>query len=207
MDTPSRMRLVEIARRHGILIIEDASSAYLAEDPPAPIAALAPDLTVYVSGLSKSVATGLRFGFVATPPELSGPIERAIRATIWNTPAIITAIASRWIDDGTVDRIEAEKRQDARARQRIAQDVFQDCRYTSHPSSYFGWLQLDEDARADRLAASLARQKIAVTPAEHFATSAHVPQAIRLALGSIEITGLGGILQRVRDAAVDDART
>ena len=67
MDASARVRLVEIARRHGLLIIEDASYAYLAEHAPPPIAALAPEITVYVSGLSKSVATGLRVGFVSAP--------------------------------------------------------------------------------------------------------------------------------------------
>lgn len=46
-----RRRLVAIARRHGLLIIEDGAYAFLADDPPAPIAALAPEATVYVSGL------------------------------------------------------------------------------------------------------------------------------------------------------------
>ena len=78
MDAPARARLVEIARRFGLLIVEDASYAYLVENPPPPIATLAPDITVYVSGLSKSVATGLRFGFVAAPAPLVPAIERAI---------------------------------------------------------------------------------------------------------------------------------
>ncbi len=91
--------------------------------PPRPLAALAPDITVYVTGLSKSVATGLRVGFVAAPTSLVAAIERAIRATTWNTPAITTAIACRWLDDGTVGRLEADKRRDARERQAIAREA------------------------------------------------------------------------------------
>jgi DNA-binding transcriptional MocR family regulator len=116
MDATARARLVEIARRHGLLIIEDASYAYLVEQPPPPIAALAPDITVYVSGLSKSVATGLRVGF-----------------------------------------------------------------------------------------ASLARQRISVSTAEPFATSAQVPQAVRLALGSAELDGLRQALSVVREVVDADA--
>ena len=123
MDASARERLAEIARRQRLLIIEDASYAYLAGDAPPPIAALAPEVTVYVSGLSKSVATGLRVGFVSAPAALVPAIERAIRVTTWNTPAITTAIACRWLDDGTVGRLEADKRDDARARQSIARDA------------------------------------------------------------------------------------
>ena len=161
-STASRARTVEIARQHGLLIIEDASYAYLAEEPPPPLAALAPDITVYVSGLSKNVATGLRVGFVAAPAALVPAIERAIRATTWNTPAITTAIACRWLEDGTVEpprSPQARRRQDPAG---LARDALAGLTQIGHPSSYFAWLPLPEDARADRIAASLARQHISV---------------------------------------------
>jgi DNA-binding transcriptional MocR family regulator len=205
MDAAARARMVEIARRHGLLIIEDASYAYLVEQPPPPVAALAPDITVYVSGLSKSVATGLRVGFVAAPGPLVPAIERAIRVTTWNTPALTTAIACRWLDDGTVSRLEAHKRDDARTRQSVARDALAGLPLVGHPSSYFAWLPLPDGARADRIAASLARQRISVATAEPFATSAQLPQAIRLALGSAELHGLGPALSVVRAVVDADA--
>jgi DNA-binding transcriptional MocR family regulator len=125
-----------------------------------------------VSGLSKSVATGLRVGFVAAPAALVPAIERAIRVTTWNTPAMTTAIACRWLDDGTVGRLEAAKRADARTRQSIARDALAGLDLVGHPSSYFVWLPLAQDARADRIAALLARKGISVATAEPYATSA-----------------------------------
>jgi DNA-binding transcriptional MocR family regulator len=204
MDAAARARLAAIARRHGLLIIEDASYAYLAGESPPPLAALAPDVTVYVSGLSKSVATGLRVGFVAAPAPAVPTIERAIRATTWNTPAIATAIACRWLDDGTVSRLEARKRDDARTRQSIARDALAGLPQISHPSSYFTWLPLPEGARADRIAASLSRDHIAVATAGPFATTTHPPQAIRLALGSADLPNLRTALSKVRLAVETD---
>ncbi|MCE7001304.1 hypothetical protein LWC34_00385 [Kibdelosporangium philippinense] len=56
----------------------------------------------------------------------------------------------------------------------------------------------------DTLAASLARQHIAVSTAEPFATTPHVPQALRLALGSIPLPELRRTLTDVmRVAEVD----
>jgi DNA-binding transcriptional MocR family regulator len=205
MSRSQRARLIDIARRHEFLIIEDASYAYLAEDPPPPLVASAPDVTVYVSGLSKSVATGLRVGFVVAPPSAIPAMERAIRATTWNTPALTTAIACRWLDDGTVDRLEADKRVDARSRQAIARQELAGLSPIAHPSSYFTWLPLPDGARADRLAATLARKHISVTTAEPFCTTTHTPQAIRLALGSTDVGTLRSTLRTVRRAAVDDA--
>ncbi len=204
MDASTRARLVEIARRHGLLIIEDASYAYLVEKPPPPLAALAPETTIYVSGLSKSVATGLRVGFVSAPTSFVPTIERAIRATTWNTPAVTTAIACRWLGDGTVSRLEGQKRDDARMRQSVARDVLAGLPQVSHPSSYFVWLPLSEGARADRIAASLMREHISVSTAEPFAISAHVPQAIRLALGSTDPLTLRETLSKVRQVVDAD---
>jgi len=200
MDADTRARLVAIARQHRLLMIEDAAYAFLADDPAPPLAALAPELTVYVSGLSKSIATGLRVGFVAAPLDIVPKLARAIRATTWNTPGVMTAIACGWLDDGTVMRLEAEKRQDASARQAIAAEVLAGLPVVRHPASYFVWLPLGEECRADQLAMTLLRARISVSTAEPFATSAHVPHAIRLALGSVSMTGLREALLTVRRA-------
>ncbi|MFD5977472.1 aminotransferase-like domain-containing protein [Streptomyces bacillaris] len=205
MPATDRTRLIRIARQHGPLIIEDAAYAYLAEDPPPPLAATAPDITVYVSTLSKSIATGLRVGFVLAPPPAVPSLERAIRATTWNTPALTTAIACRWLDDGTVNHLEAQKRDDAKTRQALVRQELAGLPLIGHPSSYFTWLPLPDDARADRLTATLARQHISVTTAEPFTTSTHTPQAIRLALGSTDLDSLQTALRTVRRVAVEDA--
>lgn len=198
MDAALRERLAAVARRHDLILIEDAAYAFLVEDAPAPLATFAPERTVYVSGFSKSVATGLRVGFVAAPLAWVAAIERMIRATHWNTPGVMTAIACQWLKDGTVAQCEVHKRQDARARQALAGEVLKGMPLVRHPASYFIWLPLPEELRADQVAVALLREQVAVSTAEAFATSVHVPHAIRLALGSVEMAALRHALERVR---------
>jgi DNA-binding transcriptional MocR family regulator len=62
-----REQLVALARRHDLILIEDAAYAFLVDNPPRTLIDLAPERTVYVSGLSKNIATGLRVGFIAAP--------------------------------------------------------------------------------------------------------------------------------------------
>jgi len=193
-----REQLVAIARQHNLMIIEDAAYAFLAENPPPPLATLAPERTVYVGGLSKSVATGLRVGFVAAPAEWVKVLERTIMATTWNVPGVMSAIAVGWIEDGTVAQLEAQKRADARARQLLAAQVLTGLDYISHPSSYFLWLPLAEEVRADQIAMTLQREHISVSTAEPFAVSAQVPHALRLALGSVAMPALREALVKVR---------
>lgn len=205
MHAQARQRLVSIARKHELLVIEDAAYAYLVPDAPAPLAVLAPERTVYVSSLSKSVATGLRFGFVAAAPSLVPALERAVRATSWNTAGVITSIACSWIEDGTVARLEALKRKDATRRQAIAGKTFAGMPLVAHPNAYFLWCPLGEDQRADRIAAALAQRGVAVSTAEAFATTPHVPHAIRVALGSVPEDELRRALALVREAVMQDS--
>ncbi|AZE67448.1 transcriptional regulator, GntR family [Pseudomonas synxantha] len=198
LSLEQRERLVAIARQHNVMIIEDGAYAFLADEAPAPLATLAPERTVYIGGLSKSVATGLRVGFIAAPSAWVNTLERVIMATTWNVPGVMSAIAVAWLEDGTVAQLEAQKRKDAQARQVLAAQVLAGVRYITHPSSYFLWLPLAEDARADQVAMTLQRDGVCVSTAEPFAVSAQVPHALRLALGSVTMAQLREALMKVR---------
>ena len=198
MRDADRQRLVHLARAYDLLLIEDGAYAFLAEPSPKPLQNLAPERTIYVSGLSKSVASGLRLGFIAAPLALIPALEQAIRVSTWSTPSLTVALGCRWIESGLVDSLEEQKRLDAQARQTLARRVLKGCEYLAHPSSYYLWLTLPEGLRADSVVGALERQGVRVTSAQPFATTAHVPQALRLALGSIGLPLLEQALTQVR---------
>ena len=200
LNTGQRQALADLARQHDLLIIEDAAYARLVSHPPPPVVSYAPERTVYVTGFSKNIATGLRVGVVISPPRYRPEIERAIRATTWNTPTLISSLICAWIEDGTVARFETQKRQDARQRQQVAREVLCGLPVVSHPDSYFVWLPLGEESRADRLANALMERRISASTAEPFCVSAAIPQALRIALGSVPFDSLRPALLSVRDA-------
>ncbi|HBW2142464.1 TPA: PLP-dependent aminotransferase family protein [Klebsiella pneumoniae] len=200
LNTGQRQALADLARQHDLLIIEDAAYARLVSHPPPPVVSYAPERTVYVTGFSKNIATGLRVGVVISPPRYRPEIERAIRATTWNTPTLISSLICAWIEDGTVARFETQKRQDARQRQQVAREVLCGLPVVSHPDSYFVWLPLGEESRADRLANALMKRRISVSTAEPFCVSTTIPQALRIALGSVPFDSLRPALLSVRDA-------
>ncbi|WP_424705183.1 PLP-dependent aminotransferase family protein [Klebsiella pneumoniae] len=200
LNTGQRQALADLARQHDLLIIEDAAYARLVSHPPPPVVSYAPERTVYVTGFSKNIATGLRVGVVISPPRYRPEIERSIRATTWNTPTLISSLICAWIEDGTVARFETQKRQDARQRQQVAREVLCGLPVVSHPDSYFVWLPLGEESRADRLSNALMERRISVSTAEPFCVSATIPQALRIALGSVPFDSLRPALLSVRDA-------
>jgi len=178
-----RAAIAEIAERHDVLIIEDDVFAPLKPERPAPIATLAPERTVYISSLSKSVAPGLRTGFLRAPSGKVAALRHAVNLTVWMTPPLTMEIAARLVADGTADRLTEQQRQAARRRQRLAATVFQAIPYRADPAGLHLWLPLPGGRRSDGLRALCARQGVLVSEARGFAPDpASAPEAIRLCL-------------------------
>lgn len=87
-----RRRLVELAESHDLLILEDdpyGSVRFEGESVPTLFELAPPGRVVYSSSFSKTVAPGLRVGYLVLPPELSSPVE-AIAVSTYVSPVIFT---------------------------------------------------------------------------------------------------------------------
>ncbi|MGB3481709.1 MAG: PLP-dependent aminotransferase family protein [Mycobacterium sp.] len=192
LDTEARQRITDIARRHDLTIIEDATYAFLEPEAPPALFTLAPERTVYVGSMSKNLAAGLRVGFLVVPPQLRPELSRVLRASSWGTSSVSAALTTRWLGDGTVGRLENLRRDDARERQALARDRLSGLDYRAHPGSYCGWLTLPEDSRSDL-----------VTTADAFSLTPNAPNALRLALATPELADLEAALGRIRTVVTD----
>lgn len=204
MDKATRLRLIEVARAHDLLLIEDAAYAFLEPDPPPSFIALAPERTVHVGGFSKSLATGLRLGYLIAPTTHTDRLLEAIRATTWNAPALISGLVTSWVEDGTLAGSEETRRRDGAERQRLCRAVFGSSIILSHRNAGFAWLPLEKGARAEPIVTRLKEHGISSSGAEPFATTVVVPQALRLAFGGVPKNELEEVFQIVRQA-VDEA--
>ncbi len=101
MPHECRGAIAEIARRHGLHIIEDDIAARCMEDPLQPIAAMAPEFTIYLTSLSKTVAPGPRIGFLHSPEKLIERQASIVGASAWMAPPLTAELATSWIKDGT----------------------------------------------------------------------------------------------------------
>ncbi len=198
LDADQRHRIVHIARSYDMAIIEDGTYAFLEPGAPPPVQSLAPERTIYVGSLSKNLASGLRFGFVVMPRGLADAVTRGVRSSTYGSPSLVTALGVRWIADGTVDRLEEERRQDALRRQAIARRILVGYDTITHPRSYIVWLPLPPWRGMGSVASRLAREGIAVTTADRFATDGRPSHALRLALGTPELPDLTEGLRVVR---------
>ena len=108
-----RRELIKVARRLGITLVEDDVYAAYVErrEAPAPLINLAPDITYYISSLSKSLAPGLRTGFVAAPSALlASRIAVGVRASAHAAQSMGLLLAQQVIEDGSAEQILKENR-------------------------------------------------------------------------------------------------
>lgn len=200
LGADARERVAMLADRHDFHIIEDATYAFLEPQAPPAMQTFAPERTFYVGSMSKNLASGLRIGYVVTPPARRPALIRSLRATSWGASTIASALTTRWLTDGTAARLEKQRRADARQRQLIARTELAGLDYRAHPASYSGWLVLPEHVRSDIVAHELADRGIMVSTADAFSTTAHVPNALRLALATPEPPDLIDALRQIRRA-------
>jgi DNA-binding transcriptional MocR family regulator len=184
MPQERRRRIVEICRRYGVVVVEDDIYGFLDEDNP-PICALAPDIGVFVTSLSKSVAPGMRLGFVHAPEAIRARVAAAIRATVYMTTPMAAEIAARLIRSGDAAKCAAFQLGLAERRQKIATRIFAGCDFATHPRAFQLWLRLPEPWRREEFVETARRRGVGVAPADAFAVGrAPVPHAVRLALAA-----------------------
>ncbi|HYE00806.1 MAG TPA: PLP-dependent aminotransferase family protein [Alphaproteobacteria bacterium] len=178
-----REEIADIARRYGVTIIEDDVFGFLHPDAPPPIAALAPDITIYLNSLSKSVAPGLRVGYLAASPALMPRLDMVMRASFRMAPPLLAEVASLLIQDGRADRFAAWQREEAAARNVLLAEIMAGYAVTSHPNSHHAWLRLPEPWRREDFITAAAQAGVAVTGADAFIVGRNAaPHAIRLSL-------------------------
>jgi DNA-binding transcriptional MocR family regulator len=124
MSNARRAEIVRVARARDLWIIEDDVYGGLVDDKPTALAMLAPERTFYINSASKTLAPGLRTGFLAVPEgDHADKIVRAIRARTLTSSALGSMIATQWIEDGTADAILKSSRAETRARVEIARNI------------------------------------------------------------------------------------
>lgn len=108
-----RRRIVELAERHGFLVLEDApyrSLRYRGSEEPT-LRALAPDRVVHLSSFTKLIAPGVRAGYLIGAPPLVARIAKVAEDTYVSPGYVAHAITWEWCRRGLlppqIERLKA----------------------------------------------------------------------------------------------------
>jgi DNA-binding transcriptional MocR family regulator len=205
MSTGRREELATVLTERALPAIEDGIYTFLhsgsVDDQP-PLATHAPEQVVLVDSMSKRVAPGLSLGFAVPPAALHERVAGALRSGGWSASRFAIEAATQCVTDGTVATIEAAKRVDALARQRIVANRLAGFTVRADRRAFHCWWVLPEPWRAEMFVAAAAREGIAVTPAAAFAVGpGRAPNAVRLAVSAPPLDVLESTLDKLAKLA------
>ncbi|TCS63160.1 aminotransferase-like domain-containing protein [Varunaivibrio sulfuroxidans] len=185
MSRQRREDIIAVARRHGVIIIEDDVYGFQPSETPPPLAVIAPDQVCYVTSATKSIAPGLRVGVMVPPKKHKHAIGLGIQATGWMIPPLMGEVLTRWIQSGIAADLIHWHGEDARKRVVIAHDLLGGFDLTTQPEAMHVWLTLPDGLRPDAVVSAAIDRGVSVTPPGPFmAGKGPLPNAIRLCLGA-----------------------
>ena len=192
MSLARRRKLLELAVRHQVLIIEDDAYGDLrfdGEEVPA-LAALAreagaEDRLVYLATLSKIVAPGLRAGWMVAPAEIVQRCVIAKQTIDLSTSPWIQGAATHYLNSGMLERhlprIRAAYREQAHAmvdalQERLAGKLA----FSAPQGGMFVWGFLPTGIDAGALVRIAIEEKVMYVPGAPFYADAPDPRSLRL---------------------------
>ncbi|MGZ4170674.1 MAG: aminotransferase-like domain-containing protein [Solirubrobacteraceae bacterium] len=101
LSASRRAAVARLAERHGIWVIEDdpyRELRYASEPPPDPIAAHSRAHVIYIGTLAKTVAPGLRVGWVLAPEEVVDVCRPVKQSLDLNTSSVDQAAAAVYLE-------------------------------------------------------------------------------------------------------------
>jgi len=174
MGMERKQAIAQIARRHGVQVIEDDVYGALTDSPP--LYRYLPELGVLITSLSKTVAAGVRLGWIVASPSLLARIDPYAQSAHWGVSPLCLAIACQWISDGTAQVRAQWQTGEVSRRWRLAKKILGPVMYQTNTPSPHIWVTVAGGAEACRAAG------VEVVPADVFAAKSTASNAVRISL-------------------------
>ena len=201
MSDARRQALAERALAAGLPVIEDNPYGDLWFDapPPAPLAARAPDNTLYLGSFSKVLAPGLRLGYLVAPKSLYPKLLQAKQAADLHTPTFNQRMVAEVIKDGFLDthvpKIRALYKAQCDAMLAALSREFEGLgvEWNRPVGGMFLWLRLPAGLDSVKLLPMAVENNVAFVPGAPFYADGGDPRTLRLSFvtASVEQINIG----------------
>jgi len=197
MPLERRMKLIELADRYGVPIIEDdpyGQLRYEGEDIPSVeiLDSRAREQNgtytgnvIYLSTFSKILAPGIRLAWVVAPDTVIRKLALAKQGTDLNTSMFNQILAHEVGQHGFIDRHVLVMREVYRERRNAMLDSLEEhmpegVRWTHPQGGLFLWLTLPENLDATKILPGVIEENVAYVPGEFFHPDGSGKNTIRL---------------------------
>ena len=188
-----RELLVELARRHGFLIVEDVAYRELGfEDEAEPsLWSFAPDVVLQAGTTSKTLFPGVRLGWAVGPADVSAQLVSAKQ----NTDQCAGALGQRlfeeyvrrgWIDDQLARSRALYRRKCEGMLAALERYMPSDARWTRAKGGFFSWLTLPEGVDAGDLAKQAVERGVGIVPGSLFFPDGRGGDNVRLSFSMVD---------------------
>lgn len=170
-----RVKLVKLAAKYGVPIIEDDPYGELrfeGEDI-IPIITLHKENVIYLSTFSKTLAPGIRLGWVVAPQMIIGKLVHAKQATDLHTSTFIQMIVHDIIRRGILKAHSRQIRKVYGERCRVMMEAMEQyfpkgVKWTKPQGGLFMWVELPENLDAWNLLEQAEKERVAFVPGSVF---------------------------------------
>lgn len=182
--------LAEVIGRCGMILIEDDIHAFLSagilKDYAGPVSRFLPEQSVYISGTSKPLCSGLRVAYLVFGDRFREQIHSAIFNVNVKTSSLDAEIIAELILSGKAVEILEKKRALAGEMNELFYEFFPEQRGIGHPLSFYRWLPIRDKRRGSEVEKELLDAGIRIYHSDRFLSGSRKEQCfLRVALATV----------------------
>jgi 2-aminoadipate transaminase len=213
MPLAQRQRLLELAVRHRLLIVEDDPYGQLrfSGEPLPTLFTLAQDMpgasdwVVHLSSLSKIVAPGLRIGMMLAPPEVLKRCVMAKQISDLCTSPWMQMVAEHYLNAGALERhlhviVDAYRKRCDTLVAALREELAEAFDFSVPQGGMFIWGEWKHGVDAARVLEHAIKANVMYVPGMSFYTDRANPSALRLSFAMPTVDEIGEGVRRLRRA-------
>ena len=215
MPRARRLEILALAKRFGVILVEDncyGDVHFDGEKPPAFYALDDYENQVYLCSLSKIFAPGVRLGYFTAPPALFRKILNKRHDAGSNTFAASVVVeylrGQLWAHCDEQNAVLKRKRD--RLVARLREQLDDSCRWSNPPGGLFLWLRFPDDVDRDKLQALADQRGFRFARGRNFQVANEDAPFLRLAFGHVPDEmideGIPVLAQCIRESRTTNAR-
>lgn len=191
MDLQTRQALAKYSREHGQVLIEDDPYGEIQFEPTGlPLLhSLCPENTILLGSFSKTLAPGLRVGYVVANPDIVRTLTLLKQSADLHTPSLNQRLVLALLQHGVYEKQVAAVRQHYGQQCRhmvaaIRRHFPSRVRMVTPSGGMFVWCELPEEVNTTELMTASVRQNVAFVPGEYFYVKQPKTHTMRLSFAT-----------------------